>query len=123
MATCSPPSPSARQSSASDAARAPGAASADEPPVPMSRRICIDARKLADFGIGTYIRNLLRSLAEIDRTNHYWILVGRDHRAFVERLGRNFHAFTETSSVYSMRELATVSYALRRLRPDVYHAT
>ena len=33
----------------------------------MSRRICIDARKLADFGIGTYIRNLLRSLAEIDQ--------------------------------------------------------
>jgi len=89
----------------------------------MSRRICIDARKLADFGIGTYIRNLLKSLAEIDHANHYWVLVGRDGRAFVDRLGRNFHAFTESSSVYSMRELATVSYALRRLRPDVYHST
>ena len=89
----------------------------------MSRRICIDARKLADFGIGTYIRNLLRSLAEIDGTNHYWVLVGRDGRSFVDRLGANFHAFTESSTVYSLRELGTVSWALRRLRPDVYHAT
>jgi alpha-1,3-rhamnosyl/mannosyltransferase len=89
----------------------------------MSRRICIDARKLADFGIGTYIRNLLRSLAEIDRVNHYWVLVGRDGRSFVDRLGTNFHSFVESSTVYSVRELATVSWALRRLRPDVYHAT
>jgi alpha-1,3-rhamnosyl/mannosyltransferase len=89
----------------------------------MSRRICIDARKIADFGIGTYIRNLLRSLAEIDESNHYWVLVGRDHRGFVDRLGANFHSFVESSSVYSLRELATVSLALYRLRPDVYHAT
>ena len=30
-------------------------------------RIAIDARKLHDFGIGTYIRNLLRQLARLDR--------------------------------------------------------
>ena len=30
-------------------------------------RVAIDARKLHDFGIGTYIRNLLRQLARIDR--------------------------------------------------------
>ena len=29
-------------------------------------RIGIDARKLHDFGIGTYIRNLLRQLARMD---------------------------------------------------------
>jgi len=89
----------------------------------MSRRICIDARKLGDFGIGTYIRNLLRALAEIDHDNHYWVLVGRNGRNFVDRLGTNFHGLTESSSVYSVRELFTVSWALRRLRPDVYHAT
>ncbi|HVR29841.1 MAG TPA: glycosyltransferase family 1 protein [Thermoanaerobaculia bacterium] len=89
----------------------------------MSRRICIDGRKLNDFGIGTYIRNLLRALAEIDSDNHYWVLVGRQSRGFVDRLGGNFHALHESSSVYSVRELFTVSWALRRLRPDVYHAT
>jgi len=29
-------------------------------------RIAIDARKLRDYGIGTYVRNLLRHLARID---------------------------------------------------------
>ncbi len=90
----------------------------------MSRRICIDARKLADFGIGTYIRNLLR-VAGRDRptptTTGSWSAATA--ASFVDRLGANFHAFTESSTVYSLRELGTVSWALRRLRPDVYHAT
>ena len=33
----------------------------------MPLRIVLDARRIADFGIGTYIRNLVRSLAKIDR--------------------------------------------------------
>ena len=33
----------------------------------FSMRVAIDARKLHDFGIGTYIRNLLRQLARIDQ--------------------------------------------------------
>ena len=34
-------------------------------------RIGIDARKLHDFGIGTYLRNLLRFLARLDTTTDY----------------------------------------------------
>ncbi len=34
-------------------------------------RIGIDARKLHDFGIGTYIRNLLRHLGRLDRESEY----------------------------------------------------
>jgi len=37
-------------------------------------RIGIDARKLHDFGIGTYIRNLLRELAALDHDTEYVIL-------------------------------------------------
>jgi hypothetical protein len=32
-------------------------------------RVAIDARKLPDFGSGTYIRNLLRHLARRDTTS------------------------------------------------------
>ena len=38
----------------------------------LSYNIAIDARKLRDFGIGTYVRNLIRELAEIDRENTCW---------------------------------------------------
>ena len=37
-------------------------------------RIGIDARKLHDFGIGTYIRNLLRQLARLDHDTEFVVL-------------------------------------------------
>ena len=37
-------------------------------------RIGIDARKLHDFGIGTYIRNLLRQLARLDHDTEFVLL-------------------------------------------------
>ena len=37
-------------------------------------RVAIDARKLHDFGIGTYIRNLLRHVARIDHDTEYVLL-------------------------------------------------
>src|SRR5690606_34631869 len=38
-------------------------------------RIVFDARHVRDFGIGTYIRNLLRALLEVDTDNEY-VLIG-----------------------------------------------
>src|SRR5579863_8865732 len=40
----------------------------------MALRIVLDARRVADFGIGTYIRNLVRSLARLDHVNHYTLI-------------------------------------------------
>ncbi len=40
----------------------------------MPLRIVLDARRIADFGIGTYIRNLVRSLAKIDNANQYTLV-------------------------------------------------
>lgn len=40
----------------------------------MSLRIVLDARRVADFGIGTYIRNLVRSLARLDNSNQYTLI-------------------------------------------------
>ena len=37
-------------------------------------RIGIDARKLHDFGIGTYIRNMLHQLARLDERTEYVVL-------------------------------------------------
>ena len=37
--------------------------------------IVIDARRIRDFGIGTYIRNLIRALARLDRDNRYTLIV------------------------------------------------
>ena len=37
-------------------------------------RIAIDIRRIEDFGVGTYIRNLVRTLVSRDRDNSYFLL-------------------------------------------------
>ena len=50
-------------------------------------RIGIDARKLHDFGIGTYIQNLLRQLARLDREWEYVLLCRPEDRDWFARSG------------------------------------
>ena len=53
-------------------------------------RIAIDARKLRDFGIGTYIRNILIELSRLDQTTEYVVLCRPDDLESGDVLGRNF---------------------------------
>jgi hypothetical protein len=85
-------------------------------------RVAIDVRKLHDFGIGTYIRNLLRHLARIDNRNEYVLLCHQPDLDIAATLGPNFRAVLESSPNYSVREQYHVPLVLRRERPDVYHA-
>jgi glycosyltransferase involved in cell wall biosynthesis len=85
-------------------------------------RVAIDARKLHDFGIGTYIRNLLRHLARIDHDTEYVLLCGDADLGVAAQLGPNFRAVLEPSPNYSIREQIHVPWVLRRERPDLYHA-
>jgi len=85
-------------------------------------RVAIDARKLHDFGIGTYIRNLLRHLARTDHSTEYVLLCGEADLGVAAQLGPNFRAVLEPSPNYSLREQVHVPWVLRRERPDVYHA-
>ncbi len=85
-------------------------------------RIGIDARKLHDFGIGTYIRNLVRELARLDRTTEFVLLCRPDDTAFVRALGENFRPVVERAGNYSLAEQITVPLALRRERITLFHA-
>jgi glycosyltransferase involved in cell wall biosynthesis len=67
-------------------------------------RIAIDARKLHDFGIGTYIRNLLKHLALIDRDTEYVLLCRSQDVTVADQLGPNFRAVVESSRPYSVAE-------------------
>ncbi len=89
----------------------------------MPYTIAIDARKIRDFGIGTYVRNLIRELAEIDRENTYYVITGPADRDTLKRLPENFHVTVQRSPVYSARELVALSWHLLRLKVDLYHAT
>ena len=71
-------------------------------------RIGIDARKLHDFGIGTYIRNLLRQLARLDRDTEFVVLCRPEDRLGIGVIGPNFRAVVETAGNYSVAEQVKV---------------
>jgi glycosyltransferase involved in cell wall biosynthesis len=85
-------------------------------------RIGIDARKLHDFGIGTYIRNLLRQLARIDRQNEFVIFCRPEDRETLASLGDNFRPVEETAPNYSFAEQVRIPLAVRRERVTLFHA-
>ena len=85
-------------------------------------RIAIDARKLRDYGIGTYIRNLLRHLSRLDQSTEYVLLCRTEDCGIASTLGPNFRTVRETSPAYSAREQFRIPLDLRRERADLFHA-
>ena len=85
-------------------------------------RIGIDARKLHDFGIGTYIRNLLRQLARLDRDTEYVVFGRPDDRETLASLGANFRPVPETAGNYSLAEQIKIPLAVRREGVTLFHA-
>jgi glycosyltransferase involved in cell wall biosynthesis len=85
-------------------------------------RIGIDARKLHDFGIGTYIRNLLRQLARMDCQTDYVILCREEDRETLSTLGENFRPVVQTAANYSVSEQVRVPLALAREGVTLFHA-
>ena len=57
---------------------------------PMPRHIVIDVRRLGDFGIGTYIRNLVQALARLDKESRYTLVTLPKHAAELAGLGSQF---------------------------------
>ncbi len=86
-------------------------------------RIGIDARKLHDFGIGTYIRNLLRQLARLDRETEFVLLCrARRIAQALASLGENFRPVAEAAGNYSIAEQLRIPLALRREGVTLFHA-
>jgi glycosyltransferase involved in cell wall biosynthesis len=82
-------------------------------------RVGIDARKIADFGIGTYIRGLLHALVTAGGDDTYLAFAP-------ERLGHLLPAEVEHVVIdaphYSIQELLTVGSAVDQAGIDLFHA-
>lgn len=87
--------------------------------------IGIDARKLKDFGIGSYIRNLLEAMSRRPEAGRYRFRVyarRADHDA-IPPLADNFTIVEEESAGYSIAELTRFAFRLFRDHLDLFHAT
>jgi len=85
-------------------------------------RIAIDARKLHDFGIGTYVRNLLREFARQPYDDQFLVLCHPADRDEIGGFGPKLTPVIEEAANYSARELLSVPTVLRRLRAELFHA-
>src|SRR5206468_1710407 len=74
------------------------------------------------FGIGTYIRNLLRQLARLDRDSEFVLFSRPEDRETLASLGENFRPVAETSGTYSIAEQLRIPLAIRREGVTLFHA-
>ena len=87
----------------------------------MPLRIVLDVRHALDFGIGTYIRNLVRAMGTIDQENRF-VLVGRpsDLQQF-PGLPSNFETIQYSRAGTELIDHAAFPLLLRSLSADLYH--
>lgn len=87
--------------------------------------IGVDARKLVDFGIGSYIRNLLEAVSLRPEAERYRFRVyaRKADREAMPPLPANFEVVEEDSPGYSLAELTRFAFRLFRDRLDLFHAT
>ncbi|HTR37360.1 MAG TPA: glycosyltransferase family 1 protein [Bryobacteraceae bacterium] len=87
----------------------------------MPLRIVLDARRVADFGIGTYIRNLVRSLARVDPSNQYTLITPARMVPEFGGLPSNFQTAPFEPAQNGGLTQFRFSLFLRKLEGDLYH--
>ena len=87
----------------------------------MPRHIVIDVRRLGDFGIGTYIRNLVQALARHDKESRYTLVTFNKGPEEMAELGPNFHTAEYPRPDTDVIQNAAFPFFLRRLHPDLVH--
>ena len=84
-------------------------------------KIAIDIRRMTEFGVGTYIRNVVRTLGRLDRETTYFLIGPQDKVREIGPLPPNFHAVP-----LSEPERSTMGYwefrtTVKRLECDLVH--
>jgi glycosyltransferase involved in cell wall biosynthesis len=84
-------------------------------------KIAIDIRRMTEFGVGTYIRNVVRTLGRLDHETTYFLIGPPAKVKEIGPLPPNFHTIPLTEperSLMGYREFRTV---VQRLECDLVH--
>src|SRR4051812_37907450 len=87
----------------------------------MALHIVIDARRIRDFGIGTYIRSLVHALGALDTQNHYTLVTGAADARLLAGLPENFRSAVYARNDHSFLDHLAFPIYLRGLAPDLVH--
>ena len=83
-------------------------------------RIAFDIRRINEFGVGTYTRNIIRALAQLDHENKYFLLGPTEKVAEIGKLPENFKA-VPLPAADTFRGYMQCRTVLRRLGCDLVH--
>jgi glycosyltransferase involved in cell wall biosynthesis len=86
-------------------------------------RIAIDIRKINQFGIGTYIWNLIRNLGEVDTSNEYRLIGSDQNFQDLGTLPPNFKQLVLPEEDSAWRDHIVLPMALRKHAVDIVHVT
>src|SRR6478609_3415359 len=87
----------------------------------MSLHIAIDARRINDFGVGTYIRNLVQALAAEDPHNHYTLIISPVDLRELPALPGNFEVATYGRRDDDPADHVAFPAFLRQIPADLFH--
>ena len=84
-------------------------------------RIAIDIRRIADFGVGTYIRNIIRALGRSVDENTYFMIGAPERVREIGPLPSNFCSVPFFADSRSLKGYVGFRNLLGRLRCDLVH--
>jgi glycosyltransferase involved in cell wall biosynthesis len=87
----------------------------------MPLHIVMDARRVRDFGIGTYIRALLDALAALDSANEYTLITLPDDQRVFSGLPPNFRPVAYRKADAGFVNHLSFPLFVRKLRPSLVH--
>ena len=86
-----------------------------------SVKIAIDIRRMTEFGVGTYIRNVVRTLGRLDHGNEYFLIGPPAKVLEFGALPPNFNAVPLAAPERSVQGYREFRSALQRLDCDLVH--
>jgi len=84
-------------------------------------KIAIDIRRMTEFGVGTYIRNVVRTLGRLDRKNQYVLIGSPGQMHEFAALPENFEIIPASGPERTLRGYREFRTALTRLDCDLVH--
>jgi len=84
-------------------------------------RVAIDIRRAGDYGLGTYIRNIVNQLARMDDNSRYLLIGEPRHMAEFDPLPDNFELLEYAHQPGTFRTHLHLPWLLRKRRVDILH--
>jgi glycosyltransferase involved in cell wall biosynthesis len=84
-------------------------------------KIAIDIRRMTEFGVGTYIRNVVRTLGRLDHETTYFLLGPPGKVKEIGALPPNFYPVPLTEPERSLKSFRDFRTVVKRLECDLVH--